>query len=192
MEATAAIREREGSSGTHIPIIAMTAHAMRGDRERCLAGGMDGYISKPIHPRDLFAEIERCLAGTQTSTTTKFHSEQAAERLDRASLLERLEGDEELLAEIIKLFVEDAPRQLVTMRAAIQQGDMVVLQRAAHSMKGAAGNFYAHVTVAAALELEQNAKNLDGESSKASLAKLEGALNHLLPALAELCQGVSK
>ena len=62
MEATAAIRQREKKSGKHIPILAMTAHAMRGDKERYLASGMDGYISKPIHPAGLFAEIERCLA----------------------------------------------------------------------------------------------------------------------------------
>ena len=68
MEATAAIRKREKDSGRHVPILAMTAHAMRGDKERYLAGGMDGYISKPIHPADLFAEIERCLAARERST----------------------------------------------------------------------------------------------------------------------------
>src|ERR1019366_6663851 len=83
MEATAAIREREKSSGRHIPIIAMTAHAMRGDRERCLAGGMDGYISKPIHLRNLFVEIERCLAEIQNSATMSENPSQPGEQLDR-------------------------------------------------------------------------------------------------------------
>ena len=64
MEATAAIREREKTPGKHVPIIAMTAHAMRGDKEKYLAAGMDGYISKPIHPDGLFAEIERCFKAT--------------------------------------------------------------------------------------------------------------------------------
>ena len=192
MEATAAIREREKSSGRHLPIIAMTAHAMRGDRERCLAGGMDGYISKPIHPRNLFAEIERCLAGIQKSATMSENPSQPGEQLDRASLLERVEGDHELLAEMIHLFLGEAPRLLEAMRNALQQGDMLELERSAHSMKGAAGNLSAHATASAALQLEQNAKNGDAESAKTSLAILEGAVERLLPVLADLCQGVSK
>jgi len=192
MEATAAIREREKPSGRHLPIIAMTAHAMRGDRERCLAGGMDGYISKPIHPRDLFAEIERCLAGIQNIATMSVNPSQPGEQLDRASLLERVEGDRELLAEMINLFVEDAPRQLAAMHDALQGGDLPVLERSAHSMKGAAGNLSAHATASAASQLEQNAKNGDAESAKTSLAILEGAVERLLPVLADLCQGVSK
>ena len=192
MEATAAIREREKSSGRHLPIIAMTAHAMRGDRERCLAGGMDGYISKPIHPRNLFAEIERCLAGIQNSATMSENPSQPGEQLDRASLLERVEGDHELLAEMIHLFLGEAPHLLEAMRNALQQGDMLELERSAHSMKGAAGNLSAHATASAALQLEQNAKNGDAESAKTSLAILEGAVERLLPVLADLCQGVSK
>jgi CheY-like chemotaxis protein len=192
MEATAAIREREKSSGRHLPIVAMTAHAMRGDRERCLAGGMDGYISKPIHPRNLFAEIERCLAGIQKSATMSENPSQPGEQLERASLLERVEGDHELLAEMIHLFLGEAPRQLEAMRNALQQGDMLELERSAHSMKGAAGNLSAAAMASAALQLEQNAKNGDAEAAKTSLAILEGAVERLLPVLADLCHGVSK
>jgi CheY-like chemotaxis protein len=192
MEATAAIREREKSSGGHLPIIAITAHAMRGDRERCLAGGMDGYISKPIHPRNLFTEIERCLAGIQKSATMSDNPSQAGELLDRASLLERVEGDHELLAEMIHLFLGEAPRLLEAMRNALQRGDMLALEQSAHSMKGAAGNLSAPATARAASQLEQNAKNGDAESAKTSLAILEGAVEQLLPVLADLCQEVSK
>jgi len=192
MEATAAIRAREKSSGKHIPIIAMTAHAMRGDKEMYLAGGMDGYVSKPIHPPSLFAEIERCLAGTKESTAMTIHPREPFERLDRASLMERVEGDQELLVELVNLFLEDAPRLLAAMRAALQRGDMQVLERSAHSMKGAAGNLSAHATVAAAALLEKNAKSGDTESSKVSLAALEEAVRRLQPGLADLCQGVSK
>ena len=197
MEVTAAIRERENSTGKHIPIIAMTAHAMRGDKERYLAGGMDGYVSKPIDPHLLFAEIERCIAHTEGKTGPVIHSPDLreydqCEHLDRPSLLERVEGDEELLVEMIHLFLEDAPRLMAAMRAALDHGDMPVLERSAHSMKGAAGNLSAHVTVAAAAQLEKDAKNGEVESSGVSLQALEGAVDRLLPVLTELCEGVSK
>jgi PAS domain S-box-containing protein len=192
LEATAAIRDREKASRGHLPIIAMTANAMRGDRERYLDGGMDGYISKPINSLGLFAEIERCLAEVKRSTAMAKIPSQHGEHLDRASLLERVEGDQELLAEMIQLFLADAPQLLDAMRKALLQGDMILLERSAHSMKGAAGNMSAEVTVSAALHLEQSAKKGDAESCKANLAALEGAVERLLPVLADLCQEVSK
>ena len=192
MEATAAIREREKSSGKHIPILAMTAHAMRGDKERYLASGMDGYVSKPIHPAGLFAEIERCLAASGGSNAMTEITQEPGELIDRVSLLERVEGDRELLTEMIHLFQEDAPNLLTAMRDALQRGDMAVLERSAHSLKGAASNLSAKATTAAALQLEKDAKNKDAESAKKSLAEVERAVEHLLPALAELCLGVTK
>ena len=192
MEATAAIREAEKASGGHLPIIAMTANAMRGDRERYLDGGMDGYISKPIDPRGLYAEIDRCLAGIVKSPPM---TEKPAERndlVDRVSLLDRVEGDQELLAEIIEIFLADAPQLLGAMQNALQQGDMILLERSAHSMKGAAGNMSASTVVNAAFQLEQSAKLKDEESSKANLAALQDALERVLPVLADLCQEVSK
>jgi CheY-like chemotaxis protein/HPt (histidine-containing phosphotransfer) domain-containing protein len=195
MEATAAIREREKPLGKHIPIIAMTAHAMRGDKERCLAGGMDGYISKPVHRLGLLAEIERCLSKTTGRSPVTTHArdevQNQTELVDRAALLERVEGDQELLAEMINLFVEEAPSQLAAMRDALQSSDMPTLERAAHSMKGAASNLSAHIAVAASSELEKNAKNGDKESSQASLSRLEAAVKSLLPALVDLGHGVS-
>jgi two-component system sensor histidine kinase/response regulator len=192
MEATAAIRQREKNSGKHVPILAMTAHAMRGDKERCLASGMDGYISKPIQPVELFAEIERCVAASPESGAMTKNSQEPDEQIDRVALLERVEGDQELLAELIRLFQEDAPRLLSTMRETLQRGDMSALEMSAHSLKGAVSNLSAKATAAAALRLEYDAKNKDAESAKESLMELERAVTHLLPALAEICQGVSK
>jgi len=190
MEATAAIREGEKSSGGHLPIIAMTANAMRGDRERYLAGGMDGYVSKPIDSRGLFIEVERCLTGlTKGTPMTKVERN---EQLDRVSLLSRVEGDRELLAEIIQIFLADAPQLIVAMRQALAQGDMRLLERSAHSMKGAAANLSALDTVKAASQLEQSAKNEDAESSKTNLSALQAIVERLLPVLADLCQEVSK
>jgi two-component system, sensor histidine kinase and response regulator len=192
MEATAAIRKAEKSSGKHLPIVAMTANAMRGDRERYLSVGMDGYISKPIDPRLLFAEMERCLAGIKQGTAMTENPSPHAEQLDRASLLDRVEGDQELLAEMIQLFLADAPQLLGAMRHALLLGDMILLERSAHSMKGAAGNMSALVTANAAQQLEQSAKKGDTELSKGYLAALEGAVERLIPVLADLCQEVSK
>jgi two-component system sensor histidine kinase/response regulator len=192
MEATAAIRKREKESGNHIPILAMTANAMRGDKEKYLANGMDGYISKPIQTADLFAEIKRCLATLEGSNAVTQQSPGPDEQIDRASLLERVEGDQELLTEMIHLFQEDAPHLLAAMRDALQQGDMAVLERSAHSLKGALSNLSAKAAAAASLQLEKDAKNKDTKSTKESLESVERALKNLMPALAELCQGVSK
>jgi len=192
MEATAEIRSREKKSGKHVPILAMTAHAMRGDRERCLANGMDGYISKPIHPVDLFAEMERCLGLQKGNSPMMEKSQETSELIDRVSLLERVEGDHELLNEMIQIFKEEAPALLNAMREALQSGDTVVLERSAHSLKGAVGNLSSKTTANAALKLEQDAKNSDMESAKLSLAEVERVMKLLLPALSDLCQGVSK
>jgi HPt (histidine-containing phosphotransfer) domain-containing protein len=170
----------------------MTAHAMRGDKERCLASGMDGYISKPIQPSGLFAEIERCVATAKGSKAMTDNHQELDEQIDRASLLERVEGDRELLTEMIHLFQEDVPNLVTAMRNALESGDMAVLERSAHSLKGAVSNLSAKATAAAAMQLEKDAKNKDTESAKESLAKVEGAVNKLMPALAELCQGVTK
>ena len=192
IEAMAAIRTREKNSGRHVPIIAMTAHAMRGDKEKYLASGMDGYISKPIQPSELFAEIERCLVPEGGEAPMKKISDGPHEQIDRKSLFERVEGDEALLAEMIHLFEQDAPKLLSAMRAALERGDMAVLERSAHSLKGAASNLSAQRTAAAALQVETDASNGNLESVKASLENVEQAVARLLPSLAEICQGVSK
>ena len=191
-EAAVAIREREKSSGGHLPIMAMTANAMRGDKEKYLEAGMDGYVSKPIHPARMFAEIERCLTGSESSMPMEENSVQQGEFIDRVALLERVEGDQELLGEMIQLFLGDVPQLLDAMRKALQQGDMVLLERSAHSMKGASGNLSAQVTQNAALHLEQSAKKRDAESSKKNLTVLEGAVERLIPLLENFTLEVSK
>jgi PAS domain S-box-containing protein len=192
MEATVEIRSREKKSGKHVPILAITAHAMRGDRDRCLSIGMDGYISKPIHPVELFAEIERCLGSQKVNSPMMQISQEKNELIDRVSLLERVEGDQELLTEMIQIFIEEAPALMKAMQEALQSGDMVVLERSAHSLKGAVGNLSSNSTATAALKVEQDAKNKDVQSAKESLAKVEEVMKLLLPALSELCQGVSR
>jgi two-component system sensor histidine kinase/response regulator len=93
---------------------------------------------------------------------------------------------------MVHLFQQDAPNLLTAMRDALQRGDLAVLERTAHSLKGAAGNLSAKAAAAAAAQLEKDAKNKNAESAKTSMAEVERVLKHLLPALVELCEGVSK
>jgi PAS domain S-box-containing protein len=193
MEATAIIRDLEKKSGKHIPIVAMTAHSMRGDKEKCLAGGMDGYISKPIDPETLFAEIDRCcVTSTEWGDAMPKNSKDSREPIDRVSLLERVEGDQELLTEIIHLFQENAPRLLTAMRDALQSGDMATLERTAHSLKGAMSNLSANAAAATAQQLESDAKNNNVESATENIAEVERAVKQLLQVLMEVCQEVAK
>jgi HPt (histidine-containing phosphotransfer) domain-containing protein len=111
------------------------------------------------------------------------------DNLNRETILRRLEGNSELLTELIQLFLGEAPQLMEAMRKALQQGDMQGLARSAHSMRGAAGNFLAHEITSAASQLEDDAKKGDVESAKAGLASLEAVVERLLPELANLGQG---
>jgi CheY-like chemotaxis protein/HPt (histidine-containing phosphotransfer) domain-containing protein len=149
-EATAAIRALEEKDGSHVPIIAMTAHAMKGDRERCLDAGMDEYLTKPLDPRQLCLLVEQMAEPGEAAAATPIDAPSIPD-----DVLARVGGDRELLAEISRLFVDDAPRHLQRIRAALDAGDGESLRRAAHGLKGAAANFDAEGVVAAARDLEE-------------------------------------
>ncbi len=154
-QATARIREKERTTGTHIPIIAMTAHAMMGDRERCLAAGMDDYISKPIQPEELFKLIAKLAPGPEPPAGPAPGPELQAVVFDRTVALAQVEGDQELLAELVQLFARDCPRLLAELKQAIASGEGVSVERAAHTMKGSASSFGAQQVVALAQQLEE-------------------------------------
>jgi len=151
-EATAVIRKKEEVTGTHLPIIAMTAHAMKGDRERCLAAGMDDYLSKPVKREELLDAIER--HSYESPVPEKERLARKPPALDRAAVLARLDGDEELLAELAGLFIQESPKLLAAIQQAIERADPKGLERAAHALKGSVGNFAVPTAVKAAQTLE--------------------------------------
>jgi CheY-like chemotaxis protein len=172
LAATAAIRESEKKSGTHLPIFAMTAHAMKGDRERCLEAGMDGYITKPVR----FSDIEKTLAGlarTPATPATPPKTAEAAASWNRAEALDRIGGDEELLRDLCHIFLEESPKLLQKLQQAVVAGDSDGVMRAAHSLKGEAGYLGADGTSRAARQLEEMGRNNDLSRAGDTLAVLE-------------------
>ncbi len=138
LTATRRIRHWEAAHGGHLPIIAMTARAMQGDRERCLEAGMDDYMSKPVDSERLRQLVSR------------FHVEQAGPVLAWRAALLRLDGDSALLLELAALFIEDGPQLMQTLYDSLDAGELEASQRAVHSLQGVLVNFGAQRAIAQA------------------------------------------
>ncbi len=197
-EATTIIREKEKKTGKHVPIIALTAHAMKGDQENCFESGMDGYVSKPINPNKLFEEISRLIPvqSTIVKTSPESGASQPAEKsvpskengpepvINKEAIMERLNGDESLLAEISGLFIDHSPEMLDNIREAIEQRDRSALESAAHAFKGSVSNFFATAAVELALKLETMGRNNDMAGAREIFETLEEQVERLKSALA--------
>ncbi len=189
-EATASIREKEKVSGGHIPIIAMTAHAMKGDRERCLEAGMDGYVAKPIKIEELFEAIALC-TGIQTGEGESIPGDSTTEGVfDLEEMLSRTGGDEELLRELVDLFLEEYAGLLLEIEEAIAHSNSQGLEFAAHTLRGSVGNLGAKSAYNAAKNLEMIGRegNLSGATEAYAVLRIE--LERLQPALAMLSREV--
>jgi len=190
-EATAAIRAHEKATGAHLAIIAMTAHAMKGDRERCLAAGMDGYVSKPIRAQELWEAIAR-LVRTRTERVGEGGTKaQPTEVLDRQQVLACFEGNKQLLAESIGLFLDDCPKLLAAMREAVARQDAEALERTAHTLKGSLGYFAAGGALETAQRVETMGRNRDFHQAAQATMRLEKEIEHLRPALVNLGREVT-
>jgi two-component system sensor histidine kinase/response regulator len=204
LEATAAIRSRELQTGAHLRIVAMTAHAMADDRERCFAAGMDGYLSKPIDKRMLFAVVEQAavftsvargfspaFAGLKAGATTESDlpaTALAPSALDRAAVMERLGGDADLFADVIGLFLEDCPPRVAAIKAAIDGRDAEALRAAAHVLKGVAANLSAAGLFEAAQTLERLGAESRLEPAEAAWRKLSVEAANVMDALRPMSQ----
>jgi two-component system sensor histidine kinase/response regulator len=174
-EATALIRASESIGGWRTPIIAMTAHAMKSDRDRCLEADMDGYVCKPVTPAELFLAVDNATASTGVQCDNASH----AEAIDWADVLELTGGDREFLAELISLFLDQKTQLLEEIRAAVRTANSSKLEHAAHALRGAVGNFSQKGAYDAAFRLEKLARSQRLSGAEETLADLENGMNRL-------------
>jgi two-component system, sensor histidine kinase and response regulator len=215
LEATAAIRRREAQTGRHIPIIAMTAHALKGDREQCLAAGMDDYVAKPIRARELYAAIERysdgpaaesklrtTIEGATAETTTQETDRQTPETgarpesiqaapshsdisVDWDEALSVVDGDRDLLADVVLAFLEECPALMQSLEAAIRANDSAKVQRTAHTIKGSLKIFGLSATLERMVQLESMGNNNDLDGAAELFDRLRSEIDCLLSELAD-------
>ena len=186
LDATRAIRAGEHSTGRHLPIVAMTAHAMAGDLERCLAAGMDEYVSKPIRAEALISHVERFAMPTDSSSS----GPAPAFNLDEA--LQQVDGDRDLLAEIAAIFLSDAPAMMADVAAAVAAGDPAAVSRTAHQLKGSILAFGAAAAAAAAFSLEQSGRAGDLTMARAEVELLGAEIDRLREGLESLVREQAK
>jgi two-component system sensor histidine kinase/response regulator len=194
VEATQKIRHAERTSGGHIPIIAMTAHAMAGDAEKYLSVGMDGYVSKPVRAGFLRAEIDRLARPALGETPgPKHHEEKHMPNavIDLTELLARVENDRELMRDLLVIFKEEFPRHLQALRAAVDSLDGEKVAAEAHALKGMLSNLAASPAADAAARLEQLGRSREVAAFQKACTAFESISNELLQHLdtcmAEVC-----
>ena len=180
LEATRRVRQLEQKTGHHIPILAMTANAMAGDREECLEAGMDDYVAKPVRLEDLAQKLDEWLASAyaraeadsapapggedstddpEMATPAKAPGDSHLSVFDSGAALERLDGDRDLLDTIIEVFLDNAGREIGALRECTGKGDLDNARLRAHSIKGAAGNVGATMVEEAARRAESALAN---------------------------------
>jgi CheY-like chemotaxis protein/HPt (histidine-containing phosphotransfer) domain-containing protein len=195
-EATLEIRRR--MTGRRIPVIAMTANALQGDREKCLASGMDDFVTKPVKMETLAKVIQRWYVdrsskiedpeadrgrgsgvGLLKSGDLGGYPDSAAPAIDKAAVLKRLGGDEELYHELLHLFLEHAPRQITQLKEAVEAGDVALSERMAHSLKGASANVGAVTLQQEAARAEAGARTGDWQKIRGCHERMEMELEKI-------------
>jgi CheY-like chemotaxis protein len=190
LEATSAIRARERAAGSaRLPIIAMTAHTMAGDRERCLEAGMDGYVAKPIQAARLFEEIAALVPASLASVPDARPLPDDDDRdgepvLDRELLDRNVDGDGGLRAELVALFADECPRLVAEIRAGAAAGDAARISAAAHTLKSAAGSMAGIRLASAALALESVTRHGTLDGARSIVERVAREAGRLMTALA--------
>jgi len=187
LEATMLLREAEEFTGKHQPVVAMTALVMKGDRERCIAAGMDGYLSKPIRPQELDEVLERYIVHELNAPFTSTPQSTVKPSVAADELLERIDGDRIFLAELLELFRGDYPELMRAAHEAVVAADTVALQRTGHALKGALANLGANPAADMAGDLEMMGG--DGKLTHAfsKLSELAQELPRVIETLESLC-----
>ena len=176
-EAAALIRRKEQGTGCHMPIIALTAHALEGDRERCLAAGMDDYLAKPLRRRDLTRALERWLPAPPPTVTAKQPAPSPEPAFDRSRFLQEVEQNTALVRRMASLYFEHAPQLRDHIRASVRAGDWSAVEKPLHKLKGSLSQFAATHAVACTQRLEDAARHRDPERAASLSAQLETELN---------------
>jgi signal transduction histidine kinase/DNA-binding response OmpR family regulator len=186
LETTAAIRAQERDTGAHLPVIAMTAHAMKGDQERCLAAGMDDYVSKPVRAEELYAALDRVVRGeAHADAASRPDGPAPPPPVDLAAALRTVDGDAALLAEMVDVFQEDYPKHLAALQEAIARRDARQLEQTAHSLKGAVTVLGATIAQRLAADLEARGRAAQWEGTTAVFERLQHELPRLVAFFAE-------
>ena len=204
-EATRRIRELEAENQSSIdnqqstiPIIAMTAHAMTEDREKCITAGMDEYVSKPIKPETLFSVIDKVARKSRSekeqkrTQSSKGSKTLSPKTFDMSGAMETVLGDKDLFREIAGMFIETCPDYIAGIKEGIAGNDGGVLEREAHSLKGAVGNFGAREAYEVAHRLEKLGKEGEMATAAGELSNLENALNALASEMKIVLQEMEK
>jgi PAS domain S-box-containing protein len=186
LEAVGAIRAHERTTGTRLPIVALTAHAMTGDRERCLEAGMDAYVAKPVRGADLVAAVDEVLAQPGVEKAACRSKPPATHALDTESLLRRVGEDPGLLLDLVKAFQVDSRRLLDEVRSGLSRCEPGLVERAAHRLKGSLGTLGASAAYEAAARLEAFGRAGDLDPAEQALFTLERELARLEPELTAL------
>jgi len=188
LEATGLIRDHERTTGRHTPIIALTARAMAGDREQCLAAGMDAYVPKPLRAEDLFSAMDSVVAQQPDSSAAT--TQALPDKVDRDALIEGFGGRADLLKHVVEVFLEDGPATLARVKSAIEAGNGAEVASDAHSLKGSVGLFSQGQAFEGARRLEQAGKSGDLSQAEVVRAEVDASLSRLITELRALLDGL--